>query len=118
MADESVVPDRDPAEDDLPAGADPLPDRPSSSPEVPEADALEQAEEVEVGPRRLAPSRDPEVPEADAWEQAQEVPLDDEGAGREINCRLAPSVEPAMSSTRFDRRSGYGARRGRHDAAA
>jgi hypothetical protein len=46
--------------------------------EVPEADALDQAEEVEptAPPRTDQPPY--EVPEADAWDQAQEVPLDDD----------------------------------------
>jgi hypothetical protein len=44
----------------------------------PEADALEQAQEV-VPDEELEPvSHDPEVPEADAFEQAQAVPVDDE----------------------------------------
>ena len=47
-----------------------------ADPEVPEADALEQAREVEPGVVSLPPSRDPEVPEADALEQAAEVPPD------------------------------------------
>jgi hypothetical protein len=84
VANDSVSPDRDPADaadaDDPTAGPEPLRNAPPDNPEVPEADALEQAEEVAAGPRRLRPSRDPEVPEADAWEQAQEVPVDDEEA--------------------------------------
>ena len=44
----------------------------------PEADALEQHQEV-VPDEELEPiSQDPEVPEADALEQAQVVPVDDE----------------------------------------
>ncbi len=54
-----------------------LSERLSDDPEVPEADALEQARSVEVEPEPARPSSDPEVPEADAWEQAQEVPFDD-----------------------------------------
>jgi hypothetical protein len=81
VADESVHPDHDSADDaDAPVGAEPLRDKPTDNPEVPEADALEQADEVTAGPRRVRPSRDPEVPEADAWDQAQEVPLDEEDA--------------------------------------
>jgi hypothetical protein len=49
-----------------------------TDPEVPEGDALEQAEEVTPGPRAGRPSRDPEAPEADAWEQSLEVPFDDD----------------------------------------
>lgn len=47
---------------------------------VPEADAVEQAQEVlpaEEEPLTL-PSSDPEVPEADAVEQARSLPYDDE----------------------------------------
>lgn len=44
----------------------------------PEADALEQHQEV-VPDEEVEPvSHDPEVPEADALEQAQAVPVDDE----------------------------------------
>lgn len=79
MTDESVIPDRDPADDaDQPAGTEPSQHRLPGDPEVPEADALEQADEVAAGPWRVSPSRNPEVPEADAWDQAHEVPLDDE----------------------------------------
>lgn len=53
-------------------------DAPTDDPEVPEADALEQAREVVPPPRPGRPALDPEVPEADAWEQSIEVPLDDE----------------------------------------
>jgi hypothetical protein len=81
VADERVPPDHDSADDtDAPVGPEPLRDAPSDNPEVPEADALEQADEVRAGPRRVRPSSDPEVPEADAWDQAQEVPLDEEDA--------------------------------------
>jgi hypothetical protein len=46
---------------------------------VPEADALEQAEEVvPVVEEEDVPSDDPEVPEADAIEQSQVVPNDDD----------------------------------------
>ncbi|MBW8826455.1 MAG: hypothetical protein JF603_08910 [Acidobacteria bacterium] len=41
--------------------------------DVPEADALEQASEVDPGTRVDPPSTDPEVPEADALDQATEV---------------------------------------------
>jgi hypothetical protein len=47
-------------------------------PDVPEADALEQAQEVApMPPPRTGPPAY-EAPEADAWEQAQEVPVDDD----------------------------------------
>jgi hypothetical protein len=60
-----------------------------ADPEVPEADALEQAQPVgpetgpdtgEVGGARPASERRTafEVPEADALDQAREVPLDDD----------------------------------------
>ena len=52
----------------------PLPD----DPEAPEADALDQAEEVTPVPRPGDVPRNPEVPEADAWEQSIEVPFDDD----------------------------------------
>jgi hypothetical protein len=45
-------------------------------PEVPEADALDQAREVVPGERRGPVSRAIDVPEADAIEQAIEEPLD------------------------------------------
>ncbi len=54
----------------------------ASDPEVPEADALEQSQDVEpaeeAGPS--VPGRAPafEVPEADALEQSQDVPTDEE----------------------------------------
>jgi hypothetical protein len=44
----------------------------------PEADALEQDQEVVPGEEAEPLSPDPEVPEADALEQAQAVPIDDE----------------------------------------
>lgn len=47
-------------------------------PEAPEADALEQAEEVTPGPGPADVPGNPEVPEADAWEQSIEVPFDDD----------------------------------------
>lgn len=47
-------------------------------PEVPEGDAIEQAEEVVPAGRVDPPTRDVEVPEADAWEQSLEVPFDDD----------------------------------------
>jgi hypothetical protein len=46
--------------------------------EAPEADALDQAEEVTPTPRPGDVPRNPEVPEADAWEQSIEVPFDDD----------------------------------------
>ena len=67
----------EPTDDDRPVvpepGRAPLPD----DPEVPEADALEQATEVAPGPRAHTPTTGVVVPEADAWEQSIEVPLDD-----------------------------------------
>lgn len=52
------------------------------APDVPEADAFEQAQEVGPEPggdhmRSAGSTFDAEVPEADALEQAVEVPLDD-----------------------------------------
>jgi hypothetical protein len=51
-------------------------------PEVPEADALEQAQPATPEARDAGPVRPKrtaiEVPEADALEQAREVPLDDD----------------------------------------
>ncbi|HXW81248.1 MAG TPA: hypothetical protein VEJ84_17230 [Acidimicrobiales bacterium] len=53
-----------------------------ADPEVPEADALEQAQPVgpEAGEARPPSKRQTafEVPEADALDQAREVPLDDD----------------------------------------
>jgi hypothetical protein len=53
-----------------------------ADPEVPEADALEQARPAAPEPSEtaLAPRKRSafEVPEADALEQAREVPLDDD----------------------------------------
>jgi hypothetical protein len=48
-------------------------------PEVPEADALEQAQVVVPGPSDPGPQLKTafEVPEADALDQAREVPADD-----------------------------------------
>jgi hypothetical protein len=45
-------------------------------PEVPEADALDQAREVVPGERFTAVSRSIDAPEADAIEQAIEEPVD------------------------------------------
>jgi len=47
---------------------------------VPEADALEQAQEIVPGDEEDFPSEDAEVPEADAIEQSRPVPRDDERA--------------------------------------
>jgi hypothetical protein len=44
----------------------------------PDGDALEQQQEVGPSEEDDTPSTDPEVPEADALEQAQVVPLDDD----------------------------------------
>ncbi len=59
----------------------PDPDAPASATdsEVPEADAVEQAHEVEPGAHVGEVSRGYEVPEADAIDQATEVPEDTEG---------------------------------------
>ena len=46
--------------------------------EVPEPDAVEQAQPVAQTAGVGQPSRDPEAPEADALEQAMEEPVDDE----------------------------------------
>jgi hypothetical protein len=64
----------DPSDPEEGIAAEGIPTRRSWDPEVPDADAIDQAEEV--GPsHRLGPvSRDIEVPEADAIEQAFEVP--------------------------------------------
>jgi hypothetical protein len=53
-----------------------------ADPEVPEADALEQAAPVGPETDEPRPASKPrtafEIPEADALEQAREVPLDDD----------------------------------------
>jgi hypothetical protein len=49
---------------------------PRRDPEVPEADALDQAREVVPGERRTQVSRAIDAPEADAIEQAIEEPVD------------------------------------------
>ena len=49
-----------------------------ADPEVPGADALDQAREVSPGERFVGATRSPEVSEADALEQAIEEPVDDE----------------------------------------
>jgi hypothetical protein len=46
--------------------------------DVPEADALEQRQEVVPEPGQSSVDDGFEVPEADALDQAREVPLDDE----------------------------------------
>jgi hypothetical protein len=50
------------------------------SPHHDSTDSADQVDDVDapVGPEPLTDN--PEVPEADAWEQAQEVPLDEEDA--------------------------------------
>jgi len=45
---------------------------------VPEADALEQAEEIAPDEKDDSPTDSPDVPEADAIEQSRVVPHDDE----------------------------------------
>lgn len=54
------------------------PPEPTRDPEVPEADALDQAREVAPGERHAPLDRPIEVPEADAIDQAIEVPLDED----------------------------------------
>lgn len=56
----------------------PEPDRilPSSDPEAPEADAIEQASEVAPRGHRHIASLPPDANEADALDQADEVPDD------------------------------------------
>jgi hypothetical protein len=51
--------------------------RPTDDPEVPEADAIDQATAVDPKPPDEEPSSDPEVPEADALEQSRQVPPPD-----------------------------------------
>jgi hypothetical protein len=46
--------------------------------EVPEPDAVEQAQPVAETAGMTTPSSDPEAPEADALEQAIEEPVDEE----------------------------------------
>ena len=50
----------------------------SADPEVPEADALDQAREVTPGERHGSASRGIDVPEADFIDQAIEVPVDED----------------------------------------
>jgi hypothetical protein len=53
--------------------------------EVPDADALEQAQEVTAPSTTPTPrpeTRDAEAPEADALEQSQEVPVDEDDEAR------------------------------------
>jgi hypothetical protein len=54
----------------------------SVPPEAPEADVLEQAQEVVPTPEPRPRRPGFEVPDADAWEQSQEVPVDDPDAWR------------------------------------
>jgi hypothetical protein len=63
----------DPSDPEEDTEAERIASRLSSDPEVPEADAIEQAEEVGPSDRFGPVSRDIEVPEADAIEQAFEV---------------------------------------------
>jgi hypothetical protein len=70
--------DRD-ADAERTVGAEPaVPTGRLADPEVPEADALDQAREVEPGERFVGATRSAEVSEADALEQAIEEPVDDE----------------------------------------
>jgi hypothetical protein len=54
------------------------PVEPEWDPEVPEADALDQAREVEAPELAIRVDRAIETPEADALDQAREVPLDED----------------------------------------
>ncbi len=49
---------------------------------MPEPDAVEQAQPVAETAAFVEPSTDPEAPEADALEQAMEEPVDEEDALR------------------------------------
>jgi hypothetical protein len=51
---------------------------PGRDPEVPEADALDQAREVESGERHSPVDRAIDAPEADALDQSIEVPLEED----------------------------------------
>jgi hypothetical protein len=50
-----------------------------SDSEVPEADAIEQSQDVDADDEDFEPTIAADVPEADALEQAAEVDLDDDG---------------------------------------
>jgi hypothetical protein len=69
--------ERQPAEEQ-PVVPGPARVRLPDDPEVPEADALAQAEEVVPASRPGRPAPGLEVPEADALDQSIEVPFDDE----------------------------------------
>jgi hypothetical protein len=75
-------PTRDPDRDDdaeRTVRAEPaVPTGRPADPEVPEADALDQAREVLPGERFVGATRSLEVSEADALEQALEEPVDDD----------------------------------------
>jgi len=49
-----------------------------SDQEVPETDAVEQAQPAAGAAGFVEPTLDPEVPEADALDQAMDAPVDDE----------------------------------------
>lgn len=53
-----------------------------SDQEVPEPDAVEQAQPVADTAGFVEPTLEPEVPEADALEQAMEAPVDEEEVQR------------------------------------
>ena len=53
-----------------------------TSPETPEADALDQRVDVVIDDELTPPTDDPEAPEADALEQSRTVPVDDDYEGR------------------------------------
>jgi len=66
-----------PSTDDEGVVPEPAAPHPGTDPEAPEADALDQATEVNPGWRVARRSHDFEVPDNDAIDQALEVPLDD-----------------------------------------
>lgn len=53
-----------------------------SDQEVPAPDAVEQAQPVATAPGFAEPSTDPEAPEADALEQARAEPVDEDDGMR------------------------------------
>jgi hypothetical protein len=66
------------------ASDDPLPDEPSSDPEVPDADAADQRRPASPDDAEDEPVRvRHDVPEADAIDQATPAHLEDEDSGRE-----------------------------------
>ena len=76
---DAEVPSADALEqDELPERDEVAPVRPASSPDVPEADALEQATPGGSAPAPPTGRKDPEAPEADWLEQSQVEPEPDE----------------------------------------